>query len=332
MAKVVFVMLIVLSSALAVQGIAAFHFGYKADELIISDSTGGEDDSGDAPPDAPAQLPRIRGYGVFNDPNDLALGLVSVYPLLLLTWKPKQRFRNLLLVLLPAAALGYGIFLTHSRGAMVSVLATLLFGCTPRLGRVKTLALMLVFVGLVTVMNVSGGRSISSEDDSAAGRIDSWSEGLQMLKEQPVFGVGFRNYTEHNTLTAHNSFVLCFAELGLVGYFFWLAMIVTTFLEVLAVRRITGDGLDPRVRTWANGMRMALVAFLAGAFFLSRTYVPLLYLLLGLGAVFAEFAKEEGFELSLPNFGRWFRLVSTFEFGSLAFIYSFVRINGLFVK
>jgi hypothetical protein len=326
-AKVVIVMMIVLSVGLAVQGIAAFHFGYKADQLIMTQDVDDDNPGDDAP-----QLARIRGFGVFNDPNDLALGLVSVSPLLVLTWQRKRRLRNLALVVLPAAVVAYGVFLTHSRGAIVSILAVILFGCMPRLGRVKTLILMLVLAGLMMAVNLSGGRAVASEDDSAAGRVDSWSEGLQMLKEQPLFGVGYHNYTEHNRLTAHNSFVLCFAELGLVGYFFWLGMIVTTFMQILAVRRIKQEGLDPALGMWASGLRVALIAFFAGAFFLSRTYVPLLYLLLGLAVAMVELVKEEGFAVELPHFGRWLRIVSSFEFGSLAFIYSFVRVNGLFVK
>ena len=329
--KIVVVLMCVLSAGLATQGIAAFHFGYKADQLILNEGVD-EDEAASDPAAAAASLPRIRGFGDYHDPNDLALGLVSALPLLVLAWQPKRRMHNYFLVILPAAALLYGIFLTHSRGAIVSVLATILFGGMARLGRAKTLLLIVLFVALVAGMNVSGGRAMASEDESAAGRIDSWSEGIQMLKEQPLFGVGYRNYTDHNPLTAHNSFVLCFAELGLVGYFFWLGLIITTFLQILAVRRISAETLDPAIRKWANGFRLALIAFFAGAFFLSRTYVPILYLLLGLSAAVSELTKEQGFELSLPNTGRWFRIVSGFEFGSIVFIYSFVRVNSLWVK
>jgi hypothetical protein len=43
----------------------------------------------------------------------------------------------------------------------------------------------------------------------------------------PVFGVSYNSFTDHHERTTHNSFVLCFAELGLLGYFTWLALVVT---------------------------------------------------------------------------------------------------------
>ena len=61
------------------------------------------------------------------------------------------------------------------------------------------------------------------QDESNAGRLDAWSAGLGMFRQQPFFGVGYNMFTDHNEITAHNSFVLCFAELGLFGYFIWLA-------------------------------------------------------------------------------------------------------------
>ena len=60
-----------------------------------------------------------------------------------------------------------------------------------------------------------GGRAISSKEQSAAERIEAWSVGLELLKWRPLFGAGYGNFTDHHHLTAHNSFVLCFAELGL---------------------------------------------------------------------------------------------------------------------
>ena len=37
-----------------------------------------------------------------------------------------------------------------------------------------------------------------------------------MLKSHPLFGVGFGNFADYSDHTAHNSIVVCAAELGLV--------------------------------------------------------------------------------------------------------------------
>ncbi len=74
-----------------------------------------------------------------------------------------------------------------------------------------------------------GGRSLSIElDESASERLVAWTEGLEMLKAQPILGVGYGQFLDHHTLTAHNSLVLCFAETGLLGCFFWVGLFVVT--------------------------------------------------------------------------------------------------------
>jgi O-antigen ligase len=51
-----------------------------------------------------------------------------------------------------------------------------------------------------------------------------------MFKSAPLFGIGFNGFTDLYEITAHNSFVLCLAELGLLGSTLWLALLVTTMM------------------------------------------------------------------------------------------------------
>ena len=100
-----------------------------------------------------------------------------------------------------------------------------------------------------------------------------------MFRSSPILGVGYSNFTDHNALTAHNSFVLCFAELGIVGYFFWLSLLVVAILQLNQVLQYTPG--RRRWKTTASAFESALLASFAGmlvaAFFLSRSYNPILY-------------------------------------------------------
>jgi O-antigen ligase len=58
-----------------------------------------------------------------------------------------------------------------------------------------------------------------------------------------LYGVGFNNFGDFFGITAHNSFVLCLAELGLIGSTLWIALLVTT---TLGLNRIMG-GRKPRL-------------------------------------------------------------------------------------
>jgi O-antigen ligase len=79
-------------------------------------------------------------------------------------------------------------------------------------------------------LNFTGGRAIGPAE--GADRLEAWSAGLQLFKSAPLFGTGFGSFTDFNEITAHNSFVLCLAELGLVGSTIWLALIVTTMTSL----------------------------------------------------------------------------------------------------
>jgi O-antigen ligase len=108
-----------------------------------------------------------------------------------------------------------------------------------------------------------------------------------MFTSHPVFGVGAGNFTDYNYLTAHNSFVLALAETGIVGFTLWLAFVGYGFWMMVAVLRHKPElALDDaeQVADWALEKRMAMTLFLslcgmfAAAFFLSRTYIVLIYL------------------------------------------------------
>jgi hypothetical protein len=106
--------------------------------------------------------------------------------------------------------------------------------------------------------------------------------------------VGFGSFGEHYEHVAHNSFVHCFAELGLVGYFVWLSLIVVTWAEVSSVADDSSGVPDPALVRDARAMRLAMVGFLVGAFFLSRSYGVMFFLVLALGTALADIARREG--------------------------------------
>jgi putative inorganic carbon (hco3(-)) transporter len=303
---------LVLSSAL---GINAYHTGVYAEQLVLRQNTTLNDlqDSADAvnarPTAEETLIPakdksgwymwRMRGMVFFNDPNDFAQALVMALPLLWGAWKQGQRWRNLLVVVLPGSALAYGILLTQSRGAVVGLAAMLFIGVRRMLGTVKTGLLLGTMLAAVVVTNMAGGRAFSSQERSAEERIEAWIVGLQLLKEHPLIGAGYGRFTDFNHLTAHNSYVLCFAEIGLVGYFIWLGLIVLSFKGLnAALKHLPQDAPE---RHYAGLLRSALVGFMACAWFLSRTYQPVLYFMLGLCAAMWWLARQAARAQAVPG-------------------------------
>jgi multisubunit Na+/H+ antiporter MnhE subunit len=71
-------------------------------------------------------------------------------------------------------------------------------------------------------------------------------------------------------------------------------------------------------------MRLALVAFMATAWFLSRSYTTTMYLVLGLAT--ATIALQNG-ERKAPNRGRWIFSTLTSEALIIILIYGLVRLR-----
>lgn len=335
---------VALTLALMLQGAAAYHFGYNARLFLLDrDAASGDADpiEDEVEPDQPAApvwqelveederhgRSRIRALGFMNDPNDLAMGLIVAFGLVAGAWKPGLRLRSLSTAA-AAGALVYGIYLTRSRGGATALVVVLWRLTANRVGRLPALAVLAV-LGTGALALDFGGRSMALQgDDSATDRVVAWTEGLEMLKAQPILGVGYGQFLEHHTLTAHNSLVLCFAETGLIGCFFWVGLFVITLLELHAVKSLPGDEpFDDTARRWAQALQLALVGFMAAAFFLSRTFVPTLYLVIGLSTALARISREAGRPVLLPAPPALAMLVLACEMAGISAVYTIVKLN-----
>lgn len=321
----------------SIYSIAAYHQGFMVDELMLRQSTnadgGGivfdlentipaQDTSGDS-------LWRVRHMGFLNDPNDLAQTMVMVLPMLWGRWRRRRSFRNLFVIVAPTALMGYTIFLTHSRGAILGVGAVFFLGLARAIGATKAMVLGgFVAIGALAV-GLGGGRGFTTQETSANQRVEAWYEGFQMLKSNPVFGVGFGNFTDHHELTAHNSFVLCFAELGLPGFFVWMGLLVLAYRALRQVIAFMPEGSEERKQ--ALILHASMAGYLVCAWFLSRTYSPGLFLLLAICVSAAWCARRAAATVSDVPWPRvrWIGMTLLAMFGSMAAVYGFVVLDRM---
>lgn len=178
------------------------------------------------------ELRRIRGLGFVKDPNDLAQVLVSLLPLLFL-WRTRSWFVTTLLLLPPVALLVTGMYFTHSRGGALALMATLIIALRRKVGTVPAVILAGSLFAASLAVGWSGGRDVSVE--AGGDRLDAWSTGIELIKHNPVFGVGINRFTDFNDVTAHNSVVVCAAEIGLPGFICWTFMVLAAFRGITAV-------------------------------------------------------------------------------------------------
>jgi hypothetical protein len=150
---------------------------------------------------------RLRGMAFINDPNDFAQVMVSLIPCMFFLWKKGSLPRNILFVLIPVGWLIFGMYLTHSRGGIVALMAVMLFASRRKIGTVPAAIIAGIFFVLTSVV------------------------GIDLLKSHPLFGVGFNRFGEYFFITAHNTIVVCAAELGMFGLFWWVAFVLPTIRD-----------------------------------------------------------------------------------------------------
>jgi hypothetical protein len=321
-------------------GINAYYTGEKMEQLVLRQNTPAHDEEDpNLPPPEPITSPaednsgwylwRLKNIGFLSDPNDFAQVLVMTLPMLWLMYRAGRWMWNLVCIVLPGAIMFHAILLTQSRGALIGSASLLSFFVHKKLGTTKTLVL-LATAGIVQSMGAAfGGREFSGKEKSAEERLESWTIGIQLLKSNPITGAGYGNFLEYNYLTAHNSYVLCFAEMGLLGYFVWIGMIVVTFKGLMRVFKLRPGTPEAHL---ANMLRSSMVGYLACAWFLSRTYGPALYLLMSIGiatwysSVRATPAEEVPPELAYIE---WREATLKFMAVTLLGVYGFVLSHAL---
>lgn len=292
---------------------------------------------------------RVRGLGEMHDPNDFGQILVVEIPLLFIFWRRKKWLRNVFFVLLPACALCYGIYLTHSRGALLALLVVVLVAARRHIG---TLPAGIIAAGLFAAamaLHFTGGRAISAS--AGADRTELWGESLQLLKWHPVFGIGLGQLAGYIGHTAHNSIIVCATELGLVGFFFWCLFLfpaVRNAILIASPKKVhEAESMEPEeeafsLRAWKGAplgkaeinhvgfcLLLSFLGFLAAGWFLSRAFVLTFFLLGGMIEVVYQTAQSRGMVISRNTLMRTAMYSAGSMFALLTAVYIMLRILNL---
>lgn len=294
---------------------------------------------------------RIRGLGLINDPNDFGQLLLCVIPLMFFFWRAKKMLFNITFVVLPVCVLLFGVYLTHSRGALLALIAMAIVAARRRMGTVPALVLAGVLFASAMALHFTGGRQISEQ--SGSDRTSLWSEGLQILKAHPLFGVGFGNmgdYTDTHQ-TAHDSVMVCAVELGLFGLYFWSLFLFPTVRDALAIaspkkvsegRPVTPEeAIHPQTARSVQALDRAeinrlgrllvlsLTGFLIAGVFLSRAYVMTFFLLGGMTEAVFQMALNREMIAPRPPLMRTLMYAGGLAVGLLAAMYILIRVVNL---
>jgi len=274
---------------------------------------------------------RITYLGIFGDPNDLGMFLVMTLPFAVYF---RANSGSILKLISTAAifAILYGVFITNSRGALLGVLSLVGLFYLFKWGWKKTLTIGVLILPLITII-MSKFRKIE-QGESANGRVEAWYQGFQMLKTGPFFGVGQGNFTEYNHHTAHNSYILVLAELGIFGYMLWCTVLFTTIYMLYKIMDYGENHPDikslsiiaQREIMMSKTLIFSMAGFMTTAFFLSRSYTILFFVFCGIGIASYYRTIKILPEVEISNFKPFIKTVCKYSLYSVFFLYLVTRI------
>lgn len=190
---------------------------------------------------------RVTGAvsGLFGNPNDMALNMVTFLPLAVALAVGRSRSFMRIVALAGIPAIAAAIVFSRSRGGLVGLVAMLLV-LLYYVRRVRPdLAMMVLAVSLAAIPVLPSSftnrmSSIFNADEDPTGsreaRKQLLREGYQAFRENPVFGVGagqFMNYSPDDREGAwretHNAVLQVASELGLVGLVIFVLLVGSGF-------------------------------------------------------------------------------------------------------
>ncbi len=171
---------------------------------------------------------------------------------------------------------------------------------------VRVTAVMVVLIALTLPSNVvSKFTAISNvaEDSTVARRLGYQIVGFDLVRQNPLFGVGVGNYVVHYSLDVyrfapgrgeevralHNNYLQYAAEIGIVGFSAFLGLLLATGSALLsAIRRASGT-----VRDYSEAVLFAYFGILLQLFFLSSKFLFSFWVIVGLAIVVRRIALRD---------------------------------------
>lgn len=243
--------------------------------------------------------------GMFGNPNDLSLHLVTMIPLALCLGIASKSKIMKVIYLAMATLFVSANFVTYSRGGFLGLVAASVV-MVWKLGRKSRLnvSIVSIVVGLLVILLAPGnyGVRILSIFGLATDPVGSSDQRRELLERSIIvslrnpWGIGIGNFPivgVHNLVT-HNAFTQVSSEIGLLGLLAYLIFMVSPFRKLGAIERtlFAKDEHD-----WfyylAIGLQASIVAYMVSSFFVAVAYNWFIYYLIAYAVAFRRVYQIE---------------------------------------
>lgn len=233
---------------------------------------------------------RISGAvgGMFQNPNDLALHLVTMIPIaaamLFNSRNPLSRVAYALVTLILTA----GVVVTFSRGGFLG-LAVVIALMLAKLSHGSKIVFAIVIMVLVLAFAAFapggyGSRLSNTTDMSFLNRQDDLKRSIMLTIRHPIFGLGMDNFVLYSNygLATHNAYTQVSSEIGVFGAVCYVLFLV---LPLISLRKIQLREQNKKKKPWeyyfSIGLQASLVGYMVASFFASVAFLWYAYYLVG---------------------------------------------------
>lgn len=244
---------------------------------------------------------RIEGVigGLFSNPNDLALHLVTMIPLAVgLLFGSKGPLKKLIYAGC-AVLFITGVVATFSRGGFVG-LVCIMAALAWKLARKNRILFAIGGLALVLLVVVAGpggykARVTEGTDASAVARTGELKRSIFLMSRHPLFGLGINNFVlfSNTSHASHNAYTQVGSELGIPAMVIYILFLITPLKRLGKVRQqLESAHSRGRLYYLSVGIEVSIIGYMVTSFFLSVAYLWYVYFLVGYAIALRRLAEE----------------------------------------
>jgi hypothetical protein len=267
---------------------------------------------------------RVRWRGTLADPNELSLAIGAAMSFAFALHAAAKGFLRHVFLVGTIGLATYCVIQTASRGGVLVILAVLGTYFVRRYGAKG----FVLAAALGSPLLLLGGRSGEEADASALERVGALYEGMTFVKENPLMGLGAGQFVENYFITAHNSYVLSAAELGIPGMVIWTSLVYISMKIPYTIALYPTPTLDRRLQPYAFALFTSFAGILVGIFFLSFCYHAMLYIYFGLAGAMYLAARRSSPDFEVKISGKEIGIIAAADVALIVVLFVYTRIKG----
>lgn len=203
-----------------------------------------------------SKLESTQQLGITSNPNNFAYLLLISTSALLFLWKKKSSVKWRFFIAIVLCLFAFSIIASGSRKAYIGLIVLIilwLWNCYRKKISKQPIFIIIIFIifGIIFFLtdymlsNTYMGKRfkitfVDQRDQIREyDRIILYQEGIQMIAENPIFGVGLGNYQIHSSLDAesHSDYIEVAASTGITGFIIYFSIYLVLWLRLSTTQK-----------------------------------------------------------------------------------------------